>query len=529
MKETNFQSVTKRTNHRSTRAQVFTLYLKVVFSLVLVLLSAAPVAAKDANHLKIKNATVKIFTVVNPADYANPWNMLGTGSLAGSGCVIRGKKIITNAHVISDHTFIQVRRFGESKKYSARLIAVSHEADLALLTVDDPAFFKGITPLELGGLPQVQQDVVVYGYPYGGDTLSTTKGVISRVEHQVYTHSMISLLAAQIDAAINPGSSGGPVIIGDKVVGVVMEMVGSMQNIGYMVPVPVINHFLNDLKDGKCDGFPEDGIVCQAMENEAMRRMYHMKKGQTGVLTFRVAPGSPGYGRIFKGDVVLKIDGHEVANDATVEFRPQERTNMNYYTEMHQIGESETLTVLRRGKVMDVAIPLTDRVGTNQLVPLEQYDRRPTYYLFGGLIFAPLTVNYLQNWGDGWMDAAPANLVNTYLYEPLKKEGEEAVILMRVLPHEVNRGYHGSGNFRVMTVNGKKVMSLKELISIIENSKDEFLVIGDRWGTVIVLDREKARKATAKIMRVYQVPQDRSSDLRPGAESAALSPGSRTN
>ncbi len=470
--------------------------------------------AADANHVKIKNATVKIFTVVNPADYANPWNMLGTGSLAGSGCVIRGNRIITNAHVISDHTFIQVRRFGESKKYPARLVAVSHEADLALLTVDDPRFFKGIVPLEFGGLPQVQQDVVVYGYPYGGDTLSTTKGVISRIEHQVYTHSMISLLAAQIDAAINPGSSGGPVVIGDKIVGVVMEMVGSMQSIGYMVPVPVIRHFLDDLNDGRCDGFPEDGIVCQAMENESMRRMYRMKKDQTGVLTFRVVPGSPGYGRIFKGDVVMAIDGHDVGNDATVEFRPQERTSMNYYTEMHQIGESEILTILRKGKVLKVSIDLTDPVGSNQLVPLEQYDRRPDYYIFGGLIFSPLTVKYLKNWGDNWIDSAPANLVNTYLYEPLKEEGEEAVNLMRVLPDGVNRGYHGSGNFRVMTLNGKKVKNLKQLIAGIEASKDEFIVIGDRWGTVIVLDRKKAIKATSGIMKTYRIPFDRSSNLR---------------
>ncbi len=478
------------------------------------LLPPANADAGESSHLKIKNATVKIFTVVNPADYANPWNMLGTGSLAGSGCIISGRRILTNAHVVSDHTFIQVRRFGESKKYPARLIAVSHEADLALLTVDDPVFFKGITPLEFGGLPQVQQDVVVYGYPYGGDTLSTTKGVISRIEHQVYAHSMISLLAAQIDAAINPGSSGGPVVIGDQVVGVVMEMFGSMQSIGYMVPVPVIKHFLDDLKDGKYDGFPEDGIVCQSMENESMRRMYGMNRDQTGVLVFRVAPGSPGEGLIFPGDVVMSIDGHDVANDATVEFRTQERTNMNYYTEMHQIGEREVLTIMRKGKVMKVSVRLTDPVGRNQLVPLEQYDRRPTYFMFGGLIFSPLTVKYLKNWGDDWLDSAPANLVNTYLYEPLKEEGEEAVNLMRVLPDEVNRGYHGSGNFRVMTLNGKKVKNLKELIAGIENSKDEFLVIGDRWGTVIVLDREKAKKSTARIMKTYRIPYDRSADLR---------------
>ena len=487
----------------------------VALVLALFLAPAGARAKSDPNHVKIKNATVKIFTVVNPADYANPWNMLGTGSQVGSGCVISGGRILTNAHVISDHTFIQVRRFGESRKYPARLIAVSHEADLALLTVDDKGFFKGVEPLALGGLPEVQQDVVVYGYPYGGDTLSTTKGVISRIEHQVYAHSMISLLAAQIDAAINPGSSGGPVMIGDKVVGVVMEMFGSMQSIGYMVPTPVIEHFLQDLADGRYDGFPEDGIVCQPMENESMRRMYRMDKDETGVLVFRVAPGSPAEGLVFPGDVILAIDGHDIANNATVEFRPRERTSMNYYTEMHQLGETEVLSILRKGKRIKVRVRLSDRVGTNQLVPLERYDVRPDYYIFGGLIFAPLTVNYLKNWGDGWLNSAPTNLLNTYLFEPLREEGEEAVILMRVLPDEVNRGYHGSGNFRVMAVNGKRIKNLKDLIARIENCRDPFIVITDRWGTRIVLDRKKAKAATKRILKTYRVPRDRSASLMP--------------
>jgi hypothetical protein len=287
-----------------------------------------------------------------------------------------------------------------------------------------------------------------------------------------------------------------------------------MQSIGYMVPVPVIEHFLADLADGRYDGFPEDGIFCQNMENESMRRMYRMKKGRTGVLVFRVAPGSPAEGLVRAGDVIMAIDGHDIANNATVEFRPRERTSMNYYTEMHQIGESETLTILRDGKEMEVRIRLTDRVGANQLVPLERYDARPDYYIFGGLVFTPLTVNYLKNWGDGWLNSAPTNLINTYLFEPLREEGEQAVILMRVLPDEVNRGYHGSGNFRVMRVNGRRIKNLRDLVDTIENCRAPFIVIEDRWHTRIVLDRKKAKEATPRILETYRITHDRSASLR---------------
>ena len=175
----------------------------------------------------VRDSVVKIYTVCNQPDYDNPWNPLGHESISGSGCVINGNRILTNAHMVSDQTFIQVRLHGKPKKYTAHIIAVCHEADLALLGVKDPTFFKGVTPLKLGELPEVQQEVMVYGFPCGGDALSSTKGVISRIEHQEYVHSTIELLAAQIDAAVNPGNSGGPVIVGGRVVSVVMRACSS--------------------------------------------------------------------------------------------------------------------------------------------------------------------------------------------------------------------------------------------------------------------------------------------------------------
>ena len=112
--------------------------------------------------------------------------MSGPESFSGSGCIIQGNRILTNAHVVSDQTFIRVRRHGQSNKYTARVIAVSHEADLALLTVDNPSFFKGIAPLKLGKLPEIEQEVVVYGFPEGGDRFGVlavaVKGIAAQIE-----------------------------------------------------------------------------------------------------------------------------------------------------------------------------------------------------------------------------------------------------------------------------------------------------------------------------------------------------------
>lgn len=478
---------------------------------LVIMLAALPV--KVAASFDVRDSMVKVFVVQNRPDYTNPWNMFGSISASGSGCVISGNRILTNAHVVSDQTFIQVRSFGDSKKYEAQVEAVSHEADLALLKVNDPGFFKGIIPLEIGDLPQVQKDVVVYGFPYGGDTLSTTKGVVSRIEHQVYTHSLMEFLAVQIDAAINMGSSGGPVLLGDKVVGVAMQYIGSAENIGYMVPVPLIKHFLTDIEDGRYDGFPDAGIICQAMENEGLRRKFGLSAGQSGCLVYRVVPGSPVAGIIRPGDVIMKIDGHDIAENGTVEFRPKERTSMNYFVQLHQLGEELSLSVWRDEQELQLKVILNVQAGVNQLVPTERHDARPTYYIFGGLIFSPLSVNYLKTWGGNWYNDAPKNLLARYYFDHLTRNGEEIVNLVRVLPAEVNKGYHDSGDYRIVTVNGKPINNLKDLIRIVETSRDEFVVFADRWGAAIILDRQVAVAENPKILKKYLVPADRSNDL----------------
>ena len=84
----------------------------------------------------------------------NPWSMRGPSGGTGSGCILPGKRILSNAHVVGYETFIQVRKHGDAKRYQARVVSVSHAVDLALSTVDDPDIFEGVTPLELGDLPE---------------------------------------------------------------------------------------------------------------------------------------------------------------------------------------------------------------------------------------------------------------------------------------------------------------------------------------------------------------------------------------
>jgi hypothetical protein len=106
----------------------------------------------------------------------------------------------------------------------------------------------------------------------GGDNISVTGGVVSRVEPTQYVHGAAHLMAIQIDAAINPGNSGGPALMEDKVVGVAFQNLAGAENIGYIIPVPVINHFLSDVEEtGHYVGFCSLGVTCQPTENVQLR------------------------------------------------------------------------------------------------------------------------------------------------------------------------------------------------------------------------------------------------------------------
>ncbi|RLA66672.1 MAG: serine protease, partial [Epsilonproteobacteria bacterium] len=220
-----------------------------------------------------KQSIVKIYTSAKIPNYQEPWSS-SMRSGTGSGAIIAGKYILTNAHVVANQVFIEVQRYGQRKRYIAKVHAVSHQADLALLKVEDEDFFEGVVPLEFGKLPKMEQKIVVYGYPMGGSTLSATIGVVSRIEHHVYAHSGESFLAVQVDAAVNPGNSGGPALSGGKIVGVVMQIIKKSQNIGYLVPVSMVKHFIEDMKDATYDGFADIGLGTQKLENPAMRDYY---------------------------------------------------------------------------------------------------------------------------------------------------------------------------------------------------------------------------------------------------------------
>jgi S1-C subfamily serine protease len=204
----------------------------------------------------VENSVVKVFSTLRAPDPAKPWSKQSPSEVTGSGTVIGGKRILTNAHVILYASEVQIQANQAGDKISARVESVAPGIDLAVLKLDDEKFFDSHPPLRLRkNLPDAKDAVMVYGYPTGGTSLSITKGIISRIEFTGY-HISTPGLRIQIDAAINPGNSGGPAVVNDEMIGLAFSHLQGAQNIGYIIPTEEVDLFLRDVADGHYDGKP---------------------------------------------------------------------------------------------------------------------------------------------------------------------------------------------------------------------------------------------------------------------------------
>lgn len=180
----------------------------------------------------VLDCVVKIFATHCEPNYALPWAMTAQKQSVSTGFIISGNRILTNAHAVQHHTVVLLKRRGSDVKYRAKVVAVGNDCDIALLKVPDPRFWKehhasiafengtkattgnGVvvpdiahppfTPeatldgnidfpyLTAGGISALNDYCMVVGYPFPGECISVTTGVISRIEMQVSHASQLS-------------------------------------------------------------------------------------------------------------------------------------------------------------------------------------------------------------------------------------------------------------------------------------------------------------------------------------------------
>ncbi|KAG6584234.1 Protease Do-like 9 [Cucurbita argyrosperma subsp. argyrosperma] len=462
------------------------------------------------------DAVVKVFCVHTEPNFSLPWQRKRQYSSSSSGFVIGGRRVLTNAHSVEHHTQVKLKKRGSDTKYLATVLAIGTECDIAMLTVDDDEFWVGVSPVEFGELPALQDAVTVVGYPIGGDTISVTSGVVSRIEILSYVHGSTELLGLQIDAAINSGNSGGPAF-NDKgnCVGIAFQSLKheDAENIGYVIPTPVILHFIRDYeKNGAYTGFPILGLEWQKMENPDLCEAMGMKKDQKGVRIRRIDPTGPESKVLKPSDIILGFDGVDIANDGTVPFRHGERIGFSYLVSQKYTGDSATIKVLRNSETLSFNYQLATY---RRLIPAHNEGKPPSYYIIAGFVFSTVSVPYLRSeYGKDYEYEAPVKLLDKLLHSMPQSPDEQLVVVSQVLVADINIGYEDIVNTQVLAFNGKPVKNLKSLANMVESCDDEFLKFDLEYQQIVVLRTSTAKAATLDILATHCIPSAMSNDLK---------------
>jgi S1-C subfamily serine protease len=466
----------------------------------------------------VQKSLVRITNTAAEPDYKAPWNAGGLQRSVGAGFVIDGNRIMTNAHVVSNSRYLTVERDGDPNKYPAKVQFVANDCDLALITVPAPDFFKNMIPLKFGGIPALESTVSAYGYPIGGERMSVTTGIVSRIDFQLYTHSSIDQhLAIQISAQINPGNSGGPVMQDAKVVGVAFQGYSGdvAQGVAYMIPTPVINRFLKDISDGQYNKYPDLGITYAKLQNPAQRKFLGLHDDDRGVLVSTVVVAGPSADILRAGDVLLAIDGHPIASDSNVELEG-ERAEFQEVVERKFRGDSVKFDIWRDKKRMTVTIKLY--TPWPYLTLGHSYDVHPRYVLYGGLLFQPLNLDLLETYRP--TDLRLRHFFEYFVQEQIYLQHPDVIVLTNILPDPINTYLAAYRGGIVDEVNGKKIHTLDELASAFAETPEHFVVrmIGD--GPPLVLDRNKVEAARERINTRYNVLREQNLEEQPTSKTS---------
>jgi S1-C subfamily serine protease len=462
---------------------------------------AAPQPAAEPSPAiahEAESAVIKVFSTMRRPDVARPWSKASPIEAFGSGVVIEGKRILTNAHVIAYASQVQVQGNQSGDKISATVVAVEPGIDLAILKLEDESFFDHRPPLPRASvLPQIKDPVLAYGFPTGGTTLSITRGIVSRIEFVPYGVST-SGLRIQIDAAINPGNSGGPAISDNRMIGLAFSHLANAENISYIIPNEEIELFLKGVAGGHYEGKPGMYEDLQTLENPALRGFLKLEAAVRGMVVHRPDDSSPGY-PLRQWDVITHIGTEPIDDEGMISVRNNLRVGFGYLVQHIARDGTVPLTIVRAGKTQQIQLPVP--IQRPLLIDALQGEY-PSYFILGPVVFERATIESLQLI-RARTQAVLGNPMVAKLGDRPDAERQELVLVPSPLfPHALSKGYSDPTGAVVKSINGTPVRSLAHLVTLLRDLKDEYVTLDfdNRASEAMVFPRAQLVSSTEAIL-----------------------------
>lgn len=387
----------------------------------------------------------------------------------GSGLLIAGNRILTNAHVINNAKLIRFKKYNEEKYYLATTKFVGFDCDLAVLEPES-GFSSEDDPIEIATEnPKLGTDLLILGYPEGRETLSVEKANVISIERNRYTFTGLDFRnVIRVNSYVKPGNSGGPAIQGEKVVGLTFQFNSLNDRVGYLIPSEIILHFLKDIADNRYDGFPSPPFSFQNGNSSSAKAYFKIPEGITGIFINAVYPGSTFSEVLQEKDFVFQIDDFKISNEG--QPIPFQGESILDYIEKKQVGESIRIYFIRGDKAYEASAVL---VSNSKFANF----RNPSEEVFSdsGLVFQKLDKSFFLE--DVNQDSLLKYRYSYHLQDKLYNQTSEEIVLTNVKEESKNPRAVKYKNKLIYSINDVPVKNFSDLKTLWKRFETKTLVL----------------------------------------------------
>ena len=468
--------------------------------------SAFSVAGADRGPSTMQESIVRFDVTRNNHNFRVPWDKRAQ-SISKLGAVIAGNEVLTTAQGLANHTLVRLQKGGRGRWFNGQVKWVDFQANLAVVGVSDEIFWNNLTPIQFAEADELRDNLQVVRWRAGN--IERRAAEFSRFTVADANFNQAPRIELKASSEIEGAGRGELMVSGTKVVGLVASKSGSTCSV---IPAPFITAALKLRADGNYRGLGYFDFVWQPASNPATTEYFELNGPARGVLVIKTST-RPGVKSPLKlHDIILEVDGFPIDIQGDYLDPDYGHVIMEYLACRNKwAGDLVKLKVWRDGKTREIDYTLPKADFTDNLVTDRPEGAEPTYLIAGGLVFVPLSAEYLSSWGKDWQRSAPFRLV-FYNNQKPEKAQRSLVVLSLVLPDFYNIGYQerNAQNLVLDKANGLQIDTLKSLANALNSPEEGFHVFEFKKGSAlqkIILDAEKLDAANQRIAKRYRIAQ----------------------
>lgn len=465
---------------------------------LLLALAGAPAAARAPAD---PGPSVVSLTVTHQAwEPGAPWQKAPPAQRQGQAVVVPGPdgpRLVTSASLLANATLVRVQKNGAPTEAVARVTTLDREANLAVLAVDDGAFFADLAPVRFVRKPVTEGEITLARWR--GSQLETADARVARATVVDSMTGVLDLLSLRVATDMANGGAAEAAFRGRDFVGLA---VGQLNPELAVLPADTISRWLSSLDAGEARPWAGTlGLGQQAIRSPVFVDWLGLDAPR-GVLITGVPQGSAACGVLRRGDVLLSVAGQPLDGEGNIRDPDFGLLYFEVLLARYRAGDVLPVEVLREGKVLAVSMPLRALSGAHGLIPTDRPEP-PGYLVAGGFVFRELD------------ETTPARSNEARIVSALQRSAQSAdrrrvILLAGVLADTYNLGYHGLSDLVVDSVNGQPVDALEDVKAALEAPEGGFHVVRFRPNVRMaeaVLDASTFAEASARIAAAYGITE----------------------